>query len=114
MIYKFPKTLGFIALFSVLPYTVSAQTGTSQTPDIAKQMQMLLDQYSDKIRTLEAENKLLRATMAKYEIQIPLADYNAVLSGTGDIAKAVANATKNTTSALATTQTSSASAIGTT
>lgn len=78
-----------LALIFVLPIGVLAQTNSDLSPtQLVAQMQTLLNQYSEKIRILEAENNMLRNLMAKNEIQIPLEEYNKILNSTGVITSA--------------------------
>lgn len=69
-----------ITLVSLFPIAVFAQTPSAQ--ELVKQMQALLTQYSERIRVLEAENTMLKALIAKHEIQIPLDEYNKILNTT--------------------------------
>lgn len=70
------------AVVLITPVAVMAQTRVNPT-DLVSQMQTLLDQYSEKIRILEAENQLLRNMMAKHEIQIPLEEFTKIYNTTG-------------------------------
>lgn len=80
------KKIVFI-LLAILPIGVIAQTDLTPT-QLVEKMQQLLNQYSDRIRSLEAENNMLRNLMAKHNIQIPLEEYNKILSSTGTITTA--------------------------
>lgn len=91
------KKGGIFSLICIFPLSVYAQGNTPGS--LIDQMQTLLDKYSEKIRVLESENALLRATMAKYEIQIPLEEYNQVIFGTGtvqSVIQAIGQTTVNT------------------
>lgn len=79
------------------PFAVGAQNAANPS-ELVKQMQVLLDQYSEKIRILEAENKLFREIMARNNVQIPLEDYNRV-HGTG-AQSAIVSPSQNTPNAV--------------
>lgn len=70
------------AMLVMMPVMVVAAE-TLNPNDLMSQMQSLLRQYSERVRILEAENILLRNTMAKHEIQIPLEEYAKIMSSTG-------------------------------
>lgn len=70
------------ATLVMMPVMVVAAE-TLNPNDLMSQMQSLLRQYSERVRILEAENILLRNTMAKHEIQIPLEEYAKIMSSTG-------------------------------
>lgn len=77
------KIVQKIGIFSVIIGVPLVAFATDTPMDLVKQMQNLLNQYTDKIRLLEAENTLLKATLAKNGISIPLDEYNAIYaSGT--------------------------------
>lgn len=73
------KKIGIFTVILAVPFSVMAQTTTNPT-ELIKQLQELLNQYSEKIRVLENENKFLKETLAKNNIQIPLDEYNKALA----------------------------------
>lgn len=76
---------GILVLVITL-FQVSAALAATDDPAIV-QAKALLDQYSVRVRTLEAENSILREEMRKANIQIPLSTYSSVLmaSTTGSV-----------------------------
>lgn len=108
------KKIVTVLAIALFPAAVFAQSGTLSPTELVKQMQGLLNQYSERIRVLEAENQLLRNIMAKNEIQIPLEEYSKILNSTGTISAAptLNSATNtNTTTTQPTIITSSLSTI---
>ncbi len=77
-------TTSLIVLF---PFAGFAATNS----DLISDLQKVLDQYKVRIQQLEAENTLLRKTMAQYEIQIPLSEYTAAMGMTGATIQAPAD-----------------------
>lgn len=60
-----------------------ATGATTDTDTVLNQTKSVLDQYANRIKTLEAENKLLREEMAKAGIKIPLTIFTGVINGSG-------------------------------
>lgn len=84
-----------------MPLVVFAQT-TPNATEIVKQLQTLLNQYSEKIRVLEAENAFLKEKLAGNNVTIPLDELNAAIekaktsSVSGSTATALSTTTTNT------------------
>lgn len=91
------QKIGIFSLVIALPFVVSAQSSTNPS-ELVKQMQTLLNQYSEKIRILEAENKLFREAMAKHNIQIPLEEYNKIYGSSTQNANSTPAVTTSTNS----------------
>ena len=69
-----------IGLIATLPVTGFAATPDSNPVNMISDMQKVLDQYKTQIEALQSENRMLRELMAKHEIQIPLEEYNRIMS----------------------------------
>jgi len=76
------KKLLLLSLFASIPFSVFATDTITDTDTILNQTKSVLDQYATKIKTLEAENKLLREEMAKAGIKIPLTIFTGAMSQT--------------------------------
>ena len=73
------RRLFLIVAIVALPTVILAQAPISSS-DLIRQMQTLLDQYNQRIQFLEAENNLLKNTLAKHQISIPTDEYNKAMS----------------------------------
>lgn len=100
----------FFATFFVSNIT-SAATPTAQ--EFTQEMKTLVNQYSEKIRLLEAENALLKSTLAKNGVSVPLDEYNKIYAtSSGNTSPvAVSTSTKDTKTSTTNASTTQAPVI---
>ncbi len=84
-----------------MPFVTFAQT-TPNPAELVKQLQTLLNQYSEKIRVLEAENALMKEKLAQNNIAIPLSELNAAVekAKTSSVSATTSAAISNTTTTI--------------
>jgi len=68
------KKIFVLVLAGLIPLSLFAE-GTLDTDTVLIQTKSVLDQYAKRIKSLEAENKMLREEMTKAGIKIPLSVY---------------------------------------
>lgn len=91
------QKIGVLLMIVVMPIAVFAQTSTNPT-ELIKQLQTLLNEYSEKIRRIEAENMFLKEQIAKNNIKISLDELNAAIAkaNTSSVSSTTATAIVNT------------------
>ena len=93
---KFIKKFTVFTVLAFVPMIVFSQDNLTSS-ELATQLQKLLTQYAERVRLLEAENAMLKSLMAKHEIQIPLEEYNKLVTATGTITSPIAISTNSAT-----------------